>query len=472
MPTRRTVLKTGLSSLAMPFLLTSGTFAQSSRVRRSAAVMAADDPFFADYSQAIAAMHDPALNGDMRSWRNQAMIHFEDCHKQPADFIAWHRVYLSKFEEICGALIGKNDFALAYWDWTLNDGLMPTPFFDIKELNVEHWNDDGSSAGTVAKRALDRSTGLMTHPRLGGAFLRRNIETILRESDYRRFLSTLEGGPHNNAHAILGGNMLGHMGAFLSPLDPIFWLHHCNVDRLWAEWQTAGNLVPLLDNIFPNHFADKSGVRQTYAAKDFVELTALPYTYDSLIGRDPLSPLILSSKQFDELAVAAGVSSDHPIGSTANETVSVADVETRVTIETSGLLREIFSSRAFRPVTALDTPRGAVEPRRILARLSDVKRGAKAEKLVGNVFVNCAYLNPETGVTDRHFAGSFAFFGPGGHHVNAEEFVVDISEPLRVQAEQGRITEDSINVQIMPVSVDDAPGEASFTVGNVEILST
>jgi hypothetical protein len=22
-----------------------------------------------------------------------------------------------------------------------------------------------------------------------------------------------------------------------SPNDPVFWLHHCNIDRLWAEWQ-------------------------------------------------------------------------------------------------------------------------------------------------------------------------------------------------------------------------------------------
>lgn len=23
--------------------------------------------------------------------------------------------------------------------------------------------------------------------------------------------------------------------------DPIFFLHHCNVDRLWAEWQDSGH---------------------------------------------------------------------------------------------------------------------------------------------------------------------------------------------------------------------------------------
>ena len=29
------------------------------------------------------------------------------------------------------------------------------------------------------------------------------------------------------------------MGPGTSPNDPIFFLHHCNVDRLWAKWQTT-----------------------------------------------------------------------------------------------------------------------------------------------------------------------------------------------------------------------------------------
>ena len=35
------------------------------------------------------------------------------------------------------------------------------------------------------------------------------------------------------------------MGTYLSPLDPIFWLHHCNIDRLWASWAALhSNAVP------------------------------------------------------------------------------------------------------------------------------------------------------------------------------------------------------------------------------------
>jgi tyrosinase len=38
---------------------------------------------------------------------------------------------------------------------------------------------------------------------------------------------------HNRVHVWVGGSM----SPLSSPNDPVFFLHHCNVDRLWAEWQ-------------------------------------------------------------------------------------------------------------------------------------------------------------------------------------------------------------------------------------------
>ena len=47
--------------------------------------------------------------------------------------------------------------------------------------------------------------------------------------------NTLEAGPHNNIHNAVGGGP-GFMSELLAPVDPIFWLHHANVDRLWDLW--------------------------------------------------------------------------------------------------------------------------------------------------------------------------------------------------------------------------------------------
>ncbi|EGN95736.1 hypothetical protein SERLA73DRAFT_142638, partial [Serpula lacrymans var. lacrymans S7.3] len=43
-------------------------------------------------------------------------------------------------------------------------------------------------------------------------------------------------GVHNNVHQYLGGN--GHMSdPDYAAFDPIFFLHHCNVDRLFSLWE-------------------------------------------------------------------------------------------------------------------------------------------------------------------------------------------------------------------------------------------
>lgn len=49
----------------------------------------------------------------------------------------------------------------------------------------------------------------------------------------------LEGQPHNNVHNCVGGaynNTGGFMQANLSPVDPLFFLHHANIDRIWDVW--------------------------------------------------------------------------------------------------------------------------------------------------------------------------------------------------------------------------------------------
>jgi tyrosinase len=54
-------------------------------------------------------------------------------------------------------------------------------------------------------------------------------------------------------------NIIGNvMGGITSPTDPIFWLHHANVDRLWSAWELAGGgriVPPLSDSYWNGNFA-------------------------------------------------------------------------------------------------------------------------------------------------------------------------------------------------------------------------
>ncbi len=70
----------------------------------------------------------------------------------------------------------------------------------------------------------------------------------------KQFFSILEGQPHNSVHNCIGGvgpldpGPYAYMANFLSPVDPIFFLHHANIDRLsdvWARKQESLNLPDL-----------------------------------------------------------------------------------------------------------------------------------------------------------------------------------------------------------------------------------
>lgn len=61
----------------------------------------------------------------------------------------------------------------------------------------------------------------------------------------------IEGRPHNAIHRCVGSrdcnfvDAQGFMNNFLSPIDPIFFLHHANLDRLWDVWTRKQTVLGL-----------------------------------------------------------------------------------------------------------------------------------------------------------------------------------------------------------------------------------
>ncbi|PNP78497.1 hypothetical protein FNYG_08127 [Fusarium nygamai] len=70
------------------------------------------------------------------------------------------------------------------------------------------------------------------------------VDWTLEAKNFFEFDQRVQGGVsaesqgyHGGGHLAIGGS-LGEMGdMYSSPGDPIFWLHHTNVDRLWDKWQ-------------------------------------------------------------------------------------------------------------------------------------------------------------------------------------------------------------------------------------------
>jgi tyrosinase len=115
--------------------------------------------------------------------------------------------------------------------------------------------------------------------------------------------SMLEGLPHNKVHNCIGGSgpldpgPYGNMTNFLSPVDPIFFLHHANMDRLWDVWQrkqmrlklpylpTGSDLQQLSDDPFL-FFFDEAGAQVSAKASDFFETSRFDYDYAPGFGED------------------------------------------------------------------------------------------------------------------------------------------------------------------------------------------
>ena len=96
----------------------------------------------------------------------------------------------------------------------------------------------------------------------------------------------LENIPHNLVHDGVGGLMDDPDTA---ALDPIFWLHHANIDRLWEVWHRQGPAFKnptdprwLTGVSFTLH--DDSGTPVAFDASQMLDTTNIlgGYTYDSL----------------------------------------------------------------------------------------------------------------------------------------------------------------------------------------------
>jgi len=162
-----------------------------------------------------------------------------------AVFLPWHRYFLTQYELQLQKV--NPSIMLPYWNWPMdsqrpeaspiwesfgsngaNGCVTDGPFKDWKpafrEPNaqlgnclVREWNDSELKRDTI------------------GAFdAPESINAILSQSnDFDTMAKFVEGRPHAIVHNNIGGDMM----SMFSPNDPIFYMHHGMIDKLWADWQ-------------------------------------------------------------------------------------------------------------------------------------------------------------------------------------------------------------------------------------------
>jgi hypothetical protein len=176
-------------------------------------------------------------------WEQLASTHQNFCPHGNWFFLPWHRVYLHHFERTIAEISGKADFALPYWDWDGKDrNRMPpatlekTSLFWAKRAPLAADDKGKLNPNNVGAPAMSRIMGANNFIAFGSG----------RSRDIRGQASQglLEAMPHNSTHVWVGGNN-GDMASFMSPRDPIFWMHHANVDRIWTSWMRAQQALNL-----------------------------------------------------------------------------------------------------------------------------------------------------------------------------------------------------------------------------------
>lgn len=136
-------------------------------------------------------------------------------------FLPWHRDFLLQLEKALQQ-IDPQAF-VPYWQWT-DDRTIPSFLANVlPQVPVP---------GVRHPIHVHRSLG--HHGRLPSPF---DVESLITNTSlsYTSFTSALEGF-HNDVHNWVGGTMGNIM---ISPADPVFWLHHAQVDRLWSIWQSG-----------------------------------------------------------------------------------------------------------------------------------------------------------------------------------------------------------------------------------------
>ncbi|MGZ9099036.1 MAG: tyrosinase family protein [Brevundimonas sp.] len=240
------------------------------RVRRGASSLSASSDDVVAFGEGLALMK---RRGDARSWSRQNAIHARNGQHNNGLFLPWHRLQLAHLERIIAELTGHAGFAMPYWDAQ-------------EHQTLPSW----VTAADAPLYERQRARGVDVLDFNAARWARSPYMSRLTSDGFETFAGKLpdgagmvEGYGHNYIHELVGGLMKRLSTA---ATDPIFWLHHANVDRVWATWHArqAPGVYPAdwtarTLNGFVGARGEDTG---DWRVGDVLETRALGYGYDHL----------------------------------------------------------------------------------------------------------------------------------------------------------------------------------------------
>lgn len=468
------------------------------------------DPVLEWYARGVAAMLARPID-DPLGWRYQAAIHgyhpSVDPYRQPGEslpsagerqrlwnqcqhsswfFLPWHRVYLGIWERILGETIvqlgGPADWALPYWNYsdaananarslppafmaaTLPDGtpnalhLEPRFRMGVDATGAVGLDDSDVSLECLRDRifTLDPNSGTTA---FGGP------STLFNHGGGPT--GSLELTPHGNVHVAVGGfsaNDAGLMSRFeTAGLDPVFWMHHANIDRLWQVWlgrAGSGGNPTSLDWLNATgarfRFRDHTGVEKTYAPADVLDSQAEPFHYAYDTVADPLPVLTAGPVPGPGLeSLAARESAMAELVGATKAPIPLSSRTTRVGIDLSRP-----SGPALESLTT--------GPQRVYLNLSNITAKRPAARV--RVYLATGGGEPR----DEDLAGTLPMFGiesasdeEAPHGGSGLSYVLDVTDIVARLKTQGRWNPQRLDLSF--VARDELGADVGLKVGSVSV---
>ena len=450
-------------------------------VRRSLGEMDLDDPTLETLREFVKMMKDPAHNGQPLSWISFADVHgtrhdgFNLCPHGNWYFLPWHRGYLRMYEIAARAVTGNEEFALPYWDWT-EDRQIPRSFSD-KLFNGK------PNPLFVPNRNMGPNDSLPDHT-VGKEHI---MDEIYEETSFEAFASSrprgqnslssmwirrlgisgpLESTPHNTIHDIVGGPF---MGGSASAQDPIFLMHHCNIDRIWSVWNSLGRRNTSdprwLGMQFANNFIAPDGKKYTDIVRKLQEVVPLGYTYGHQKGRklpdDRGRELYLST-----LFGTPEVLEEHGFARFRAEASETADPQHPLTVPISPDVASLKHAVRVSSNKGMTSP-GLRTPQ-VYAIIRELNPTRPTETQL-RLFVNCDYLSQDTPTSDPHYVTAIGFFGVGAHGGHKPSLMANLTPALKRLARVNRLDTDQVAVQLLPTQQHGNKANKAGSIGAAEV---
>ena len=231
-------------------------------------------------AEEVAALLPAADRAQAASLWDTCEAHFDP--RRVDFFLPWHRLFLWRTERIVRHLTREARFTMPYWNYAdPANRALPAEF---RRPDDPFW------------RSLYRAE---RYPQVNdGAPIDRDAEAVIdlasmMSATYRDsgsdagFSFNLDNAPHTAVHVDVGDRTHGMGTIAWAANDPIFWLHHCAIDRIWASWNRAGGRNPdeaeFLDQGFV--FINETGSPARAAVAEAMTTASLGYAYDSYLAR-------------------------------------------------------------------------------------------------------------------------------------------------------------------------------------------